>query len=276
VDWNWEAVTQIARLLTLDKNGKNATQEGFDRTQIRQYGFAPQWMDAVRFANIYADSAKIYTGDRKGNYQAVILDSWKTAWAWWYAGMWGQQPFIPNTPVSLSALGDDPFGSGKVAMALVGSFYLRTAEGAGNSWDLAVLPLGADGKVHGRADADTFYIWKGTQHSAEAFTVLTYLLNPADPIGLTLDPGAVPARASLQGKFIQRLTEIYPFVKNWNVLQANLNYVDLPSAEGYLPNQTEAWDRMDAFTVLLGSNGSLNLTAEVNQLGNDLTEIFNK
>ena len=40
----------------------------------------------------------------------------------------------------------------------------------------AILPMGADGVVHGRVDADTFRVWKGTKHPAEAFTVLSYLI----------------------------------------------------------------------------------------------------
>ena len=34
VDWNWDTITKVAQMLTIDKNGKNATEAGFDKTQI--------------------------------------------------------------------------------------------------------------------------------------------------------------------------------------------------------------------------------------------------
>ena len=42
VDWNYDTIRQIAMLLTVDKNGKDATQAGFDPKNIVQYGFEPQ------------------------------------------------------------------------------------------------------------------------------------------------------------------------------------------------------------------------------------------
>ena len=52
--------------------------------------------------------------------------------------------------------------------------------------------MGADGEVHGRIDADTFRIWKGTKHPDEAFEVLAYLITTG---GDKLLPayGAMPA-----------------------------------------------------------------------------------
>ncbi len=35
VDWNWDTVTKIAKLLTVDKNGKNSTEAGFDSNPDR-------------------------------------------------------------------------------------------------------------------------------------------------------------------------------------------------------------------------------------------------
>ena len=46
-------------------------------------------------------------------------------------------------------------------------------------FQVGILPMGADGTVHGRVDADTFRIWKGTKIPEEAFTVLSYLITTA-------------------------------------------------------------------------------------------------
>lgn len=42
VDWTWDVLTAVAKLLTLDASGNNATQPGFDKTKITQYGFTWQ------------------------------------------------------------------------------------------------------------------------------------------------------------------------------------------------------------------------------------------
>jgi multiple sugar transport system substrate-binding protein len=47
-DWNWETVTEVAKLLTVDVNGLNATEEGFDRTQIVQVGYNPSGSPSSR------------------------------------------------------------------------------------------------------------------------------------------------------------------------------------------------------------------------------------
>ncbi|HEY0828060.1 MAG TPA: sugar ABC transporter substrate-binding protein, partial [Bacilli bacterium] len=36
--WNWDKFVEVAKKLTLDKNGKNASEAGFDPTSIKQYG----------------------------------------------------------------------------------------------------------------------------------------------------------------------------------------------------------------------------------------------
>ena len=45
--WNWDTVTKVARLLTVDKNGKNATETGFDAAQIVQIGYTPQYQSGL-------------------------------------------------------------------------------------------------------------------------------------------------------------------------------------------------------------------------------------
>ena len=40
--WDYDTVRKIAMLLTVDKNGKDATEAGFDPENIVQWGFEPQ------------------------------------------------------------------------------------------------------------------------------------------------------------------------------------------------------------------------------------------
>jgi len=282
VDWNWDTLTEVARRLTLDRKGLNATQQGFDRTRIVQFGYYPQWQHPNSVASFYSGAAKIYEGDIKGNYKSTIPDGWKQAWQWYYDGMYGDQPFIPTGPLTGSPeFGTgNVFNSGKVAMALTQSWYtccLAEFANAGNKFQLGVQPMAADGIVHGRIDADTFRILKSTSHPDQAFTVLSYLITTG---GDKLLPvyGAMPAIASKTDVFFQSKREVYPFVtdKSWNVFVQGLAYPDTPSAEQYQPNWKEAFDRQQAFMNLMNNTKNINLNSTFVQLVNDLNSIYNK
>jgi multiple sugar transport system substrate-binding protein len=130
-------------------------------------------------------------------------------------------------------------------------------------------------QINGRVDADTFRIWKGTQHPREAFEVLTYFIGPASE-DLLRAYGGLPARTADQDAFFAARAKQYSWVKNWDVLKAGLNYPDHPSAEGYMPNFIEAWNRLSAFGNFLASTDNISVNAEIETLRTDLDRIFKR
>ena len=144
------------------------------------------------------------------------------------------------------------------------------------------MPMGADGKVAGRVDADTIRIWKGTKHPAEAFTTMTYLIDTGIQKLVVGSPtrapayGAVPSQTALRGPWLAAQKANFPFVQNWDTLVAGLNYPDVPSAEGYMPNINEAWARIQTFGDLLVNTKGVDLAAQEATLESDLGTIFNK
>jgi multiple sugar transport system substrate-binding protein len=218
----------------------------------------------------------------------VVPDAWKAAWEWYYTGIWGDQPFIPNGASAGSAdFGSgNTFASGKVAMAVLPNWYLCCLIDygkAGNTFQMGILPS-YNGKPNGRVDADTFRVWKGTQHPAEAVEVVKFLVTTAVDklvVGSAAVPpayGAVPAVTAKQQPFLDAKAAIYPFVtpESWAVMMAGLAYPDVPSAEGYMPNYNEAWARLGTFGDLMNNTEGLDLAAEIAILEADLTAIFNK
>ena len=269
LEWNWRTLAEVARRLTLDQNGKNATEAGFDRKKIIQYGYVPQYQSPSAIASFWG-ADKLYDG----NNNAVIPPQWEECWKWYYFGMWGSNPFIPNQAAINTARfgGGNPFGSSNIAMAITQSWYISPNVAGGNQWDLAALPS-YNGKIHGRVDADTFRIWKGTPHPREAFEVLTYFIGPASE-DLLRAYGGLPARTADQNAFFTARAKQYSWVSNWDVLKAGLNYPDTPSAEGYMPNFKEAWDRLSAFGNFLMSTDNISVDAEIETLRRDLDRIF--
>jgi multiple sugar transport system substrate-binding protein len=289
VDWNWDALTQIAKMLTIDSTGKTALDAGFDATKAVQYGFTFGYESHPNYWGAFmSNGGQLLVPDgSKGSYAAQIPDGWKKAWAWVYAGMWGAQSYIPTGAVSNSAEFDNgnAFASGKIGMLDNPSWYLcclADLTKAGGEFDFGAMPIGFDGKVAGRVDADAFRIWKGSKHPAEAFTVLAYLIDTGIQklvVGTPDVPpayGAIPSQTSLRGPWLTAEKATFPFVKNWQTLVAGLNYPDVPSAEGYMPNINEAWTRVQTFGNLLATTRGINLANQEAVLKSDLGVIFNK
>src|SRR5215211_6463862 len=272
VDWNWETITEIAKRLTVDVNGNDATSPDFDPTQIVQVGYEPQWQSIQSVGTFYGGAAKIYSGDAKGNYQSAIPDSWKEGFKWFYDGMWGDQPYIANGPLSGSPefLAGNVFNSGKAAMGLTQTWYtccLGEFAKAGNEFQLGIQPMGTNGEVAGRVDADTFRIWKGTPNPEAAFTVLSYLITTGADKLLPVY-GAMPAVPEKTQAFFDQKKEEYPFVtqESWDVFIQGLAYPDTPSSEQYKPNSIKVDARFATFMDLLRTTEGLDFEAEYQKL----------
>lgn len=279
VDWNWDTIATIGKLLTLDINGRNATEVGFDNNNIVQYGFTFQWQHHPNYWGSYWESGSMLApGGTPGNYQAQTPNAWNAAWEWIYNGMWGSQPFMPNGP-AWENLDGNVFNSGKVAMAEVPIWY-TCCLGDVSAWEAAAMP-NYNGQVAGRIDADTFRILKDSQYPEEAFTVLTYLIGEGVQklvIGSDDNPpayGGVPARTSDYQAWRVARHQQFPWVQNWRTVLSGFDYPDTPNAEGWLPNFNRSWGRGQEFADLLMYTDSLDLNTEVTNLQADLEMIFN-
>ena len=148
---------------------------------------------------------------------------------------------------------------------------------AGLEFQLAVQPVGADGEVQGRLDADTFRVWKGTKNPEATFEVLAYLITTGADKLLPVY-GAMPAIAEKTDAFFAQKSEDYPFVteESWNVFIQGLAYPDTPSAEQYQPNSIKANDRLRTYKTLLDNTPDLDFDAEYQKLVDDLNSIYNE
>jgi len=293
VDWNWDTLIQVAKLLTVDVNGLNATEDGFDATQMVQVGYANQWQTHVAYQASYVNGgADIVEGDAPGSYTSAMPDAWKEANKMVYDGMWGEQPFMATGPLAgAPEFGNgNLFNSGKAAMAITPLWYtccLDAFRDAGFEFNAGTLPLGADGQPHGRVDADTIRIWKGTKNPEAAFKALSYLIGPEGTQTLVIGTDDVPAAYSglpadpaYQQPYIDGLLERYPFTtaETWDTFKAGLAYPDSPSAEQWQPNWNESWARQQTFFDLLQNTppDQLDFDAEWQKLVDDLNAIYAK
>jgi multiple sugar transport system substrate-binding protein len=278
VEWNYDTLAQVAKLLTVDKNGNDATSADFDPNNITQFGLNFQWA-LMRLILTDLQPAKFY--DASTN-KIALPEDWRKGAQWVWDGVW-KSHFIPNTTYS----GSDAFGtgnvfqSGKLGMAIVPLWYTCClADSVGKfKWDFGVVPQSFDGKYHVAMDADTFRITKGSAHPDEAFTVLSYLLDQAVP---TLAPtyGAFPARKEYQQAWIDSKNQQYNWGVNWQVAIdsiPNVNPSDLHH-ESFTPNNQKVQDRFAAFyTQLFGDTGKdMDLNKELDKLQSDLQAIVDE
>ncbi len=136
-EWNYDTFRKVALKLTVDANGKDATDPAFDPKSIVQYGYEPQYQDLRAIGSYFAAGSLVADDGKTAN----IPEAWAAAWKWVYAGVWTDH-FIPNQAARESAeLGSgNPFNSGKAAMALTHLWYTCCVADAGQNWDIGVVP----------------------------------------------------------------------------------------------------------------------------------------
>ena len=274
-DWTWGTVAELARKLTVDAAGNDATSADFDPTSITQYGLDAQWTenDARAWATVFGGSGSAVADDGT---TAQFPDNWRAGLEFYYDGVWNGH-FIPNKAAVDGMSGGNTFQSGQVAMDIVHLWYtccVYPAEGTPpvTDWDIAVLPVGPDGNTTSKLHADTIGILASSPHPKEAFDVLSYLSSSPE---LTQIYGAMPARESSQDAFFEQLAEGFaPLEIDWQVARDMLEYPDVPSHESYMPN----FQRADAASKALGSKlwttEGLDVNAEIDALVTELNGIF--
>lgn len=268
VPWNYETVAEIAKILTVDANGNDATSADFDPANIVQFGMNFQW---ARMRLMWTDIQPEDWFDEATN-KVSIPDSWRTATQWIYDAVWTDH-FMPNNTYDASeAFGSgNAYSSGKLAMAVTPLWYTCClGNSVGNfEWDFGVVPQSLDGQYHVATDADTFRMLKDGANPDAAFTVLQYLLNEAVP---SLAPvyGAFPARPEYQQAWIDAKAAQYDWGINWQVAVDSLAYNNPGNMhhESNQPNYGKATDAVFAFQTALFSDAGegMDVNAELDKL----------
>jgi multiple sugar transport system substrate-binding protein len=269
VTWDWDTVAEVAKRLTVDANGKDATDPAFDPTKTEQFGFVHQW-DTIRSDFSTFGGAPIVDANGK----VALPEAWNEEAKWIQNGV-HKEHFIPNTSyLNSDLLKPHAFASGKVAMARVMLWYTCCLADMKAKWDLAVMPS-YKGQVYAPTDADTFRIHKDTKNPDAAFEVLSYLLGDG-ALDLITAYGAYPARPDLQEAAIKAKAEKYPTVQNWDLVAPSLDYTSAPGHEANFPNFNKGQLRFADFaTLLYGDTGvDIDVDKEMAKLQADLQGII--
>lgn len=278
VEWNYDTVAEIAKILTVDANGNDATSEEFDPENVVQFGLNFQW---ALMRLVWTDFQPETFYDAEAG-TVSIPESWRESTQWIYDAIWTDH-FVPTNTYAQSELfgTGNVFPSGNLGMAIVPLWYTCCLDGSvGNfEWDLAVVPQSLDGEFHVATDADTFRVHRDTENPDAAFEVLTYLLTDAAP-ALTTVYGAFPAHPDYQAADIERKQERYPWDINWQVATDSLAYNNPGPLhhEANFPNWQKGTDRLGAFyTLLQGDTGvDIDVDTELDTLETEVQAIVDE
>jgi multiple sugar transport system substrate-binding protein len=274
-DWTWETARDLARQLTVDTDGNDATSPDFDPSSIDVWGLDAQFTnnDPRAWSTIFGGAGSV-VGD---GVTAQWPDNWRDGLQFFYDGMWVDH-FIPTKP-ELDAIepNGNSFQTGRIAMDVVHQWYtccVYPTEGDPpvTDWDIAVLPTGPDGTITSKLHADTVGILDSTENPEAAFEVLNWIRqNPA----LLEAWGALPAVTDQRDAFFASLDERFaPIEVDWSVSTQMLEYPDVPSHEAFMPNFTEANAANGEFGSTLWTTPDLDLDAEVDAHVERLQGIF--
>ena len=271
--WTMGELSHLACLLTLDRNGNNATSPRFDPAHVVQWGFELQdTEDARAQGTLFGPGTFVSTdGD------AQIPVDWLQEWQWYHDLVWQAHAAPDQLEINSPLLdADNGFHTGNVAMAFTHLWYassLEDAAGQGDDFfDLAVVPS-YKGRTTAELDADTFRILATTRHPDASFAALSYLVsNAALPLCESYD--AMPARSDLRAPFFASLDATFPQRVDWSVVQRSLLYRDDPSCESWMPNDLQAQARIGTFSNLLVTDPHADVSRQAARLRTDLNRIF--
>jgi multiple sugar transport system substrate-binding protein len=274
VPWSYETAREIAKILTVDASGNDATMAEFDPTAIEQYGLNFQW---ARIRLIWTNLAPSTFYDAATN-TVTIPQEWRDASRFYHEMIWSDHVTPSASAGASEVLQPNGFASGNLAMAVVPLWYTCCLDNSvGNfNWGIAPVPASFDGEQHVAMDADTFRITRGSANPEAAFTVLQYLVTEAAP-ALATAYGAYPALPEAQPTWVESISARYPLDIDWSVAAESLAYANPGPVhhESNVPNYSQAYDREFAFLSLIeGDAGAdMDIDAEIDLLQADLQTI---
>jgi len=275
VDWTYDTIRQVAKILTVDKNGKDASQAGFDPKSIVQWGFEPQ-RDDMRGLAAYFGPGSLLASDGK---TAQVPDAWAAAWKWFHDAIFVDHISMTGPQYESRDLNpnDYPFFTGKVAMSENFLWSTYGVGDAGDDWDLAAIPS-YNGTATAAFNADTFRILKGTKNPDEAFEVLTYLLGDGSKELLTTY-GGFPARTSAQADGIKALQDQFKNQVDWQVAIDGISHADNPNFEAWIPAYNQSLGLLGSggkYTTRWQTEANLDMSKDIEAMRTELQAIWNK
>ncbi|MBI1280997.1 MAG: extracellular solute-binding protein [Anaerolineaceae bacterium] len=274
VNWDWDEVAVVGKLITSDSNGKYSDEADFDPTKIQNYGYGDFWNSMRHVAMQFGatDSGLAPDGKTADFNQPAFIEAMK----WYQKGIFTDH-FIPDAAAE-GALGQGttPFESARLGMWYSHTWYSCCVGSAKFNWGIYAAPAvnGTDGqKIVAPLHADTFGMLAKSKNKDAAWEVLKWLNSSEIASQLCTVYGCLPARASARASWEEGMKKQFPGM-DLNVVYAAIPYLDIPNHEGYLPNYAQAFDAFQAVWGNIRTDGSLDIQKTMDDLNKTEQGIF--
>lgn len=274
-DWTWDKVRELAKKLTIDSAGKDATDPAFNAAKVVQWGYHAQFHETgLQRSGTLFGPGSFGADDKK---TAQITPEWLQGWKWRHEMIWKDKTSPNNAQLQSDTLKKgNAFQTGKIAMAHTHLWYTccvkDSKEKALTFWDFAATPSN-NGKVTAPLHSDSIRILKDTKNPEQAFKVLTYFMTTGmtELVGIY---GGMPANAALQDDFFANLDKTWTQKPNWEVLKEGLNYPDVPNHESWTPAFNKTEERAAVLGTKIMTDANLDLDAEAEKMKADMQKLF--
>lgn len=174
--WSWDEFVEVAKQLTLDRNGKHPGEEGFDPKNIKQYGvkFSLSWNSYMPLVLSNGGDYLTEDGADFGLSQPEAVEAIQKI-----ADLINVHHVAPS-PVQASSIPAPATAlqSKKVAMVIDGSWNHLDLSKANINWGVGVLPVLKEYKSF--FFGGSLIIFKSSKHPKEAWEFSKFLIDPAN------------------------------------------------------------------------------------------------
>jgi multiple sugar transport system substrate-binding protein len=237
---NWEEFVELAKKLTLDKNGRNAADPAFDSGNIKQFGVMFEtWAESLNNF-IFSNGGQWVSEDGR----SFALNSPETADAIQKIADLINVYHVAPSP--LQAKSYPPLNvalqSRLTAMAVCGQWLNIDLGRANADYDIGVLPAMKKSITISVSGATVFF--RSSHHTEEAWLLFKWLSNPADSMELYADGLWMPTLKKwytdpeLAGKWADANPAAHPAGFREAILNQFLENA-VPQPRFYLKNQAK-------------------------------------
>jgi multiple sugar transport system substrate-binding protein len=237
-DWNFDAMVQSAKKLSLDSAGKDASAADFDPSKQNQWGYDE--IDCGLSINGLALEWGAKNMGWSDDFHTLYFNqqAWVDRLQWVSDAIW-KWHIMPSAEQTTAA--SPGFNTGKLGIDHCHSWRLGEMQELSFRWNVGAVPAGPTGILKAQCDVDGFLICNKFPNLDAAWEVAKWMMQPDQMLKLDLTWGALPPRFSLQQTYKDQMKAKYPEL-DLQVFFDSLKYIDVPNHETYFPRWGEVWD----------------------------------
>jgi multiple sugar transport system substrate-binding protein len=276
--WTYDKMVEIAKKLTLDATGNDATSPAFDPENIVQFGWNGwDWGNSGDFVIHFGD--EVGTGvSLDGTESLLLTDQYLTAYQFMTDNVWKDHIRASNEQAgAFYQSAGDPMGSGMIGMWEIHSWmgYAYDSWSENFAWNVAAVPTGPTGRLVSMVDADTAVIPAASKHPEEAWEVMKWLYEPAQYDQLIANYTCLPADTDSMSRWTGDMEAKYPGVDFAIFLDA-LNYVETINHESWKPNYARVNDVLDRAKGELLNGTNLDVEAVLQTASDEIQQLLDQ